>query len=118
MSEKKKTETEGALLDEQGLAALLETVPLESVTLEASDPSGGVVGHYVASPQETVGAVLGALVEQGGLPGEGTYGLYAEGPQGAVRLDPGRTVGENLADHGLDTGTLRCVLAPELQGNI
>jgi hypothetical protein len=75
------------------------------------------VGRYEASPQELVGAVVGALVEQGGLPEEGTYGLYAAGPQGAVRLDPGRTVGENLGDHGLETGTLRCVLAPELQGN-
>jgi hypothetical protein len=112
-----KDEKQQEMLDERTVKRLLESVQVETTAVRATDPAGAEIGSYEAFPQDQVQEVVRSLVDQGGLP-EGSYGLYAQGPDGnAVRLSPDATLGDSLASLGLETSQLDVVLAPELQGN-
>jgi hypothetical protein len=100
------------------LRQLLASLPEEdeSCKLLARDPTGRDLGGYLAAPGEKVSDIVQSIADRAGLPA-GSFGLYCQGANGAVRLDPGKTLGDSLAEHNLDPGTLSVVLAPELLGN-
>jgi hypothetical protein len=109
---------EGWEFSEQDLAQLLREVATADLELEVRDLSGGRMLSHPVPAQATVEDAIRDIVAHAGLP-QGRYALFALRESGdPVRLDAGRSLGECLADLGLEGQTrLSVVLAPELEGN-
>ena len=103
---------------DETMRELMEGFNVGLTSFQATDPSGRDLGNYEAAQAESITDVVAGLVGKAGMPEDAAYGLYAQGGNGAVRLDPEKTVGDALGEHNLTEAPLvRVVLAPELQGN-